>query len=280
MQTVRSIPEMQTLAAKLRAEGKTIALVPTMGCLHEGHLLLTELARTKASVVVVSIFVNPIQFGANEDYSRYPRTESADIAACSSRGVDIVFLPEAEAMFPAHFSTHVHEELCSHGLCGDFRPGHFRGVATVVAMLLNIVRPDVAVFGQKDAQQAAVLRKMSADLFLPVHIEIAPIVREPDGLAMSSRNRYLTVLQRKRAPELFAALKAGRAAAASGTRRALIVREAVSAHLSRFPDFRVQYIGVVDSVTMQPVDVVETGKTLLAAAVLLGTTRLIDNVLL
>lgn len=280
MQVIRSVHEMQSLAMQMRTQGKLIGFVPTMGCLHEGHLRLVDGAKDKADVVVVSIFVNPTQFGPNEDYERYPRVEAGDLAACEARGVNIVFIPDAAEMFPANFSTYVQDELCSRGLCGDFRPGHFRGVATVVLMLFNIVRPDTAIFGQKDAQQAAVLKKMVSDLFVPVTIELAPIAREEDGLAMSSRNRYLTAPQRKLAPELLAALNAGKAAVASGERRAKAVRDAVAAHLAQFPDFRLQYIGVVHAATMQPVEEIEPGKTLLAVAVFLGATRLIDNVLL
>ena len=281
MRIVRSICEMQTCAAQLRTQRKAVAFVPTMGCLHEGHLRLVDMAREQARAVVVSIFVNPVQFGPGEDFEKYPRTEVADIAACESRGVDVVFLPHAKEMFPPDFSTFVEETLCSTGLCGTFRHGHFRGVATVVLMLLNIVRPDVAIFGQKDAQQIAVLRKMVADLFLPVEIVTGPTVREMDGLALSSRNRYLSTEERAVAPELSAALEAGRRTALPGV-DATIVKEAVAAHLARFPLFRVQYIAFVDAVSMRPIDTVpsEREAALLAVAAHLGATRLIDNILI
>ena len=229
MQIVRSVREMQTLSAQVIAKGRRIGFVPTMGCLHEGHLRLVDVARGAADCVVVSIFVNPVQFGPGEDFARYPRTEARDVAACEGRGVDVVFMPVAGELFPEDFSTYANEELCSRGLCGEARPGHFRGVATVVLMLFNVVRPDVAVFGQKDAQQVAVIRKMARDWFLPVKIVVAPTVREGDGLALSSRNRYLSAEERVVAPGLFEALDAARVAVASGERRAAVVCEGVRA---------------------------------------------------
>ncbi|MDR2982165.1 MAG: pantoate--beta-alanine ligase [Puniceicoccales bacterium] len=278
MQVIHSIHEMQSLAIQMRTQGKLIGCVPTMGCLHEGHLRLVDIIKEKCDVVVLSIFVNPTQFGPNEDYERYPRAMESDLAMCEGRGVDIVFAPKAEEMYPANFSTYVNEELCSRGLCGDFRPGHFRGVATVVLMLFNIIRPDVAVFGQKDAQQVALIKKMVSDLFVPVTIQVAPIVREEDGLAKSSRNTYLSAPQRKVAPEIFAALQLARTTADGGEHRAKAVCDVVQAHLGKFPDFRPQYISIVDSTTMQPVEEITPGQTLLAVAVALGTTRLIDNI--
>ncbi|MDR1497139.1 MAG: pantoate--beta-alanine ligase [Puniceicoccales bacterium] len=286
MQIIRSVQEMQSRAAQLRTGGKSIGFVPTMGCLHEGHLGLIDIARREADVVVVSIFVNPTQFGPGEDFGNYPRTEDADIALCETRGAEIVFLPDAGSFYPSGFSTYIEEEFCSRGLCGAFRPGHFRGVATVVLMLFNIMRADVAVFGEKDAQQVAVVRKMAADLFLSTRIIAAPIVREEDGLALSSRNRYLSPEQRKTAPELFNALKAAVDSArlyGETARLRLVpvqkIKEAAAEHLANFPDFRVQYIDLVDRRTAQPVAFVEpgAGKTLIAAAVFLGKTRLIDN---
>lgn len=278
MQVIRSVHEMQSLAMQLRAQGKLIGFVPTMGSLHEGHLRLVDIAKEKTDVVVVSIFVNPAQFGPNEDFEKYPREEEADVEKCAGRGADIVFIPEAKEFYPANFSTYANEELCSRGLCGDFRPGHFRGVATVVLMLFNVVRPDLAVFGKKDAQQVAVLRKMVGDLFVPVAVVEAPIAREEDGLAMSSRNRYLSAEQRKTAPRLYATLQAAATAVAGGERRAKAVQEQVTAELSAGDAFRVQYASVVDAETMQPVEEITPGRTLLAVAAFLGVTRLIDNV--
>lgn len=278
MQVIRSVHEMQSLAMQLRTQGKLIGFVPTMGSLHEGHLRLVDIAKEKTDVVVVSIFVNPAQFGPNEDFEKYPREEEADVEKCAGRGADIVFIPEAKEFYPANFSTYANEELCSRGLCGDFRPGHFRGVATVVLMLFNVVRPDLAVFGKKDAQQVAVLRKMVGDLFVPVAVVEAPIAREEDGLAMSSRNRYLSAEQRKTAPRLYATLQAAATAVAGGERRAKAVQEQVTAELSAGDAFRVQYASVVDAETMQPVEEITPGRTLLAVAAFLGVTRLIDNV--
>jgi pantoate--beta-alanine ligase len=246
-----------------------------------------QIAKTKTDAVVVSIFVNPTQFGPGEDFAKYPRTEEADLVACKEAGVDAVFLPPVEEVFPADFSTFVSEEMCSQGLCGRFRPGHFRGVATIVLILFNIVRPNLAVFGQKDAQQVAVLRKMVADLFVPVEIVVAPIAREADGLARSSRNRYLSDAERALAPKLYEALQAGKAAADGGGKiSARIVKDAVGGHLARFPQFQIQYIELVNAGTMRPVDWLDMGgnrghkeKFLLALAVQLGTTRLIDNII-
>lgn len=286
MQIIRSARQMRELSKRLHASDKTLAFVPTMGCLHEGHLSLVQIAKEKADAVVVSIFVNPTQFGPGEDFAQYPRTEEADLAACEQAGVDAVFLPPVHELYPEGFSTYINEEQCSQGLCGEFRPGHFRGVATVVLMLFNIVVPDVAVFGQKDAQQVAVLRKMVADLLVPVEIITAPIAREADGLARSSRNRYLSAEDRALAPEIYRALQVGKAAAVdAGTRvSARVVKNAVAGHLARFPQFRVQYTALVDAATMRPVDTLEgdfsrwgKGKFLLAIAVYLGGTRLIDN---
>jgi pantoate--beta-alanine ligase len=268
------------LSAQMVSQGRRIGFVPTMGCLHEGHLRLVDIAREASDCVVVSVFVNPSQFGPGEDFSRYPRTEEADVAACAGRGADLVFMPAAGEMFPADFSTYAGEELCSRGLCGEARPGHFRGVATVVLMLFQIVRPALAVFGQKDAQQVAVIRKMVRDWFLPVEIVVAPTVREVDGLALSSRNRYLSAEERAAAPGLFAALEAGRAAVASGERSAAVVCGRVRARIEGAKGFRVQYVAAVDAVTMAPVDGVTPGGTLLVAAAFLGAPRLIDNVLL
>jgi pantoate--beta-alanine ligase len=288
MEIIRSVREMREFSAKARAKGKTIGLAPTMGCLHAGHLSLLRAAKNEADTVVASIFVNPVQFGPGEDFAQYPRTEQADLDACREAGADAVFLPTATEMFPAGFSTYVNEEQRALGLCGAVRPGHFRGVATVVLMLFNIVRPDVAVFGQKDAQQVAVLRKMAADLFVPVRIATAPIVREADGLALSSRNRYLSAADRALAPQLHDALLAGAAAARDGGpgTSARAIEGAVAAHLARHPQFRTQYIALVDADTMRPLANArpDAGRNatrpLLAAAVFLGATRLIDNILL
>lgn len=277
MLTLHDPKEMQSHALALRAAGRRIAFVPTMGALHEGHLRLVDQARGRGDVVVVSIFVNPIQFGPKEDFSKYPRTLEADKAACERRGVDIVFAPAADAMYAPDFSTHVDEDLCSRGLCGELRPGHFRGVATVVTMLFNLVQPHVAIFGAKDAQQCAVIRKMVSDLHMPVEIIVAGTVREEDGLALSSRNRYLSPESRACAPALYAALCAARDAVRGGETSAEKVKAAFAAKLAAEPRFRLQYFELCDARTMRPLATVTPGKTIGLCAAHLGETRLIDN---
>lgn len=269
---------MQALGAQLQAKKKTVALVPTMGCLHRGHRCLIEVAQERAQVVVVSVFVNPVQFGPGEDFDKYPRTEAEDIAMCKKLGVNILFMPSAGEMFPPYFSSGVEERQCSTGLCGAFRPGHFRGVATVVLMLFNIVRPQIAIFGQKDIQQAAMVSKMIVDFFVPVAVFIMPTIRELDGLALSSRNRYLSEEERKVASQLFVALNAAYQVAKPGV-KAKVLTDIVAAHLARFSLFRVQYIELVDSAFMSPIEaVLERLDCMLIAAAYLGTTRLIDNI--
>ena len=269
---------MQALADKLRAKEQRIGFVPTMGALHAGHLSLVKLARAKADVVVVSIFVNPTQFGPSEDYSNYPRPLEHDLELCAEAGVDAIFLPPVAEIYPKGCSTFVVEEAVSRPLEGASRPTHFRGVATVVAKLFNIVRPHIAVFGQKDAQQVAVLKRIVADLHLPVKFVIAPIVREPDGLAMSSRNRYLTALQREDAVVISRALRRAQEMVAGGERRDdRLIAEAT--HLiSQKRRVRVIYVALVDKDTFEPLREVMPGKTLLAIAVWVDEVRLIDNV--
>ena len=252
-----------------------VVLVPTMGALHAGHAALIDAARAHAGrdgTVVVSIFVNPTQFGPNEDLAKYPRTLEADLELCATHGADAVFAPSADEMYPAGDSTLVDETTLSRGLCGAQRPGHFRGVCTVVAKLFNILRPDAAVFGEKDYQQLAVIRRMTHDLFLGIDIIGHPTVREADGLALSSRNRYLGADERKRA----AAFPAALSAAARETDPALIVAKAtelVTAGTGSAP----QYVAVVDAETLEPLEALDR-PAVLAAAVKIGETRLIDNV--
>lgn len=280
MQIIHDPREMRRTALALRAAGRRIAFVPTMGALHEGHMRLVDEARLRGDFVVVSVFVNPTQFGPQEDFSQYPRTLDADAALCRERGADCVFAPPSDGMYAPDFSTYVNEELCSRGLCGDFRPGHFRGVATVVTMLFNIVQPHAAIFGAKDGQQCAVIRKMVDDLFIPVEIVVVETVREADGLALSSRNRYLTPELRAKAPALYRALLAAKSAVASGERDPGAVRAVFEKNLSGEPAFRLQYFTLSDARTMTPVTRVEPGKTLAAVAAHLGETRLIDNLTL
>jgi pantoate--beta-alanine ligase len=280
MQIIHDPREMQRAALALRAAGRRIAFVPTMGALHEGHMRLVDEAKRRGDFVVVSVFVNPTQFGPKEDFSKYPRTLDADATLCRERGADCVFAPPSDGMYAADFSTYVNEELCSQGLCGDFRPGHFRGVATVVTMLFNIVQPHVAIFGAKDGQQCAVIRKMVDDLFMPVEIIVADTVREVDGLALSSRNRYLSPEMRAKAPALYRALLAAKDAVASGEYDAGAVRAVFERSLLGEPAFRLQYFTLSDSRTMAPVTTVTPGKTLAVVAAYLGETRLIDNLAL
>jgi pantoate--beta-alanine ligase len=277
MQIITSITEMQSAAIALRTQGKLIGLVPTMGALHDGHLKLIDAAKEHADVVIVSLFVNPTQFGANEDFSKYPRTFESDAAACEQRGVDIIFAPKKDDIYPPGFSTYVTEERLSKGLCGISRPGHFRGVCTVVNILFNITRPDVAVFGQKDAQQGAIIKKMVADLWLPISVIVVPTVREPDGLAMSSRNRYLTEEQRAEARKIIAALREGKRLVDEGIRSVDRVLAEVTHLLSQSRRLRVIYVALVERVTLAPAREVVPGKCLLATAVWVNDVRLIDN---
>ncbi len=278
MQVIESPEEMQSWAIRMRGKGKLLALVPTMGALHEGHLSLIDVARQKADLTVVSLFVNPTQFGPNEDFSKYPRQMEADVQACEERGADIVFAPSRDAIYPPDFSTYVNEEFVSKHLCGLTRPGHFRGVTTVVTILFNLCRPDVAVFGQKDAQQCAILKKMAKDLFMPVEIIAAPIVREESGLALSSRNRYLEPSRLTEAAKIQQALKTGQDLVKKGSTSVDRVKAEVTHLLTQSRMLRIIYIEIVDRETMHPVREIVPGKCLLATAVWLEETRLIDNV--
>jgi pantoate--beta-alanine ligase len=279
MQIIRTPEEMQQAALGLRRGGRRIGLVPTMGFLHEGHLSLIRIARAHSNVVVVSIFVNPTQFGPNEDLAKYPRDFERDEVLCRQAGADIVFYPSAEDLYlPAH-SVYVVEESLSRGLCGATRPGHFRGVATVVAKLFNIVRPDVAVFGEKDGQQLRVIRRMTRDLNFPVEIVPGPTVREPDGLAMSSRNAYLSPGERRQALCLRRALDRAEQMARNGERDAGKIRAAMQQVVAEAPLAKVDYIEIVDDATLEPVPTLDR-PALTALAVFIGRTRLIDNTVL
>ena len=279
MQIIQSPVEMQCVALQLRREGHAIGFVPTMGFLHEGHMSLIRLARKESDTCVVSIFVNPTQFAPGEDLSRYPRNFERDEALCRAEGTDIVFYPSAEQMYRPDHSVTVVEESLSRGLCGASRPGHFRGVATVVAKLFNQVLPHVAVFGEKDAQQLRVIRRMVRDLDFPVRIIPGPIVREPDGLAMSSRNVYLSPYERQEALCLRRALDRAEALFAGGERQTVRLKEALSAVLAGAPSARMDYIELVDDATLAPVSEIRA-PCLVALAVFIGKTRLIDNTVL
>ena len=265
-------------AARLSLDG-TVGLVPTMGYLHEGHLSLIRQAKEECQHVVVSIFVNPIQFGVNEDLSKYPRDLDRDLSLIEPLGVDLVWNPTAEIMYPPSYQTWVEVEAITRLLEGAMRPTHFKGVTTVVAKLFNAVQPHKAYFGQKDAQQAAVIRQMVRDLNFPIDIVVCPIVREADGLAMSSRNKYLEGDDRKAATVLFRALSAAKSAYEEGERNAEKLRGKMKKVLESEPRAQIQYVSCADYDSLEELDVVK-GKTLLSMAVLLGKTRLIDNFVL
>ncbi|MCS7159434.1 MAG: pantoate--beta-alanine ligase, partial [Gemmatales bacterium] len=262
-----------------RRDGRCIGFVPTMGALHEGHASLIRAARRDTDFVVVSIFVNPTQFGPNEDYQRYPRTPEADWALCRQEGVDLVFNPSVEEMYPAGFCTWVEVTGLQDVLCGRSRPGHFRGVATVVLKLFNIVQPDIAYFGQKDAQQARIIRQLVRDLNVPVEIRVCPIVRAADGLALSSRNAYLAPQERHRATVLYRALQTAQKLVSQGERDALLVRQRLVELISATPGATLDYAEIVDPETLRPVTQI-TQPVLAALAVRIGSTRLIDNMIL
>jgi len=272
-----TIAGLRAAVREARGQGKTIGVVPTMGALHEGHASLIRQARVETGYVVVTVFVNPIQFDRPEDLARYPRDLATDVKLCERMGANAVFAPEAEEMYPGKLMTSVEVTGVSDKLEGEFRPGHFKGVATVVAKLLNIVAADRAYFGEKDAQQLAVIQKMALDLNLPSDIVPVATVRERDGLALSSRNRLLTEEQRRMASALYRALSAARDKIQGGGSPAE-AREAAILMLAGTPEIQVQYLEVADAATMQPVETIE-GPVRVAAAVWLGKVRLIDNVL-
>lgn len=275
MMVIHTPEEMQRWAMRQRAQGLRIGLVPTMGYLHSGHLSLVTAAKQRADAVVVSLFVNPVQFGPNEDFSKYPRDEARDLALCREAGVAAVFVPPVSAMYAPDASVFVTEERLGNGLCGARRPGHFRGVCTVVGKLFNLALPHVAVFGQKDYQQAAVIRRMVRDLNFPLEIVVAPIVREADGLAMSSRNVYLSGDERARALGLSRALQVASEAVAAGPCAADAVRGRMSEVLERHA-LKIDYVEIVDAETLEPVAQAVCGNVALVAAYC-GKTRLIDN---
>jgi len=278
MNITREIPATRAAVAAARQAGRTIGFVPTMGALHAGHLSLIEAGRRDGTFVVVSIFVNPTQFGPNEDYTRYPRDEAGDLEKCRAAGADLVFIPTVEVMYEPDAATTVRVARLTETLCGPCRPGHFDGVATVVTKLFNIVQPDRAYFGQKDAQQLAVIRRMTRDLNMPIEIVGCPTVREPDGLAMSSRNLLLSPEERRRAPTLYRALCAARDRILRGERDCQVLVAEIQSILATINPTRVDYVSIVDADSLQPVTRVER-PVLIALAVRLGATRLIDNVL-
>ena len=280
MEILRTVAELRAWSRLQRNDGgKTVGLVPTMGALHAVHASLIRAAAASCERVAVSIFVNPTQFGPNEDFNRYPRTFEADCALAEAEGADVVFAPSVEELYPAGVATFVEVEGLSDRLDGESRPRHFRGVATVVAKLLIAAEPDQAFFGQKDAAQVAVLRRMVTDLRLATEIVVCPIVREPDGLALSSRNVYLSEEEREWALTLSRAVRQAEALFASGERRAAKFTQNARMTFAEMPQIRVDYIALVDWATLEPVEIVAPG-SLFAVAAWVGSTRLIDNAIL
>ena len=277
MYVAQTIAQMKQCVAQAREKGQTIGLVPTMGALHAGHVSLVEAAAAACDFVVVSIFVNPTQFGSGEDFEQYPRPIEKDFGICEQHGVDVVFAPSANEMYPRLQVAWVDVEKLTEPLCGRSRPGHFRGVTTVCTKLFNIVQCDMAFFGQKDAQQAAVIRRMAVDLNMPLKIVVCPTVREPDGLAMSSRNQYLSPQHRKDATIIYKALQKGREMILAGSTEPLQIVDRMNAILAQVPALRSEYVSIVDAATLEQVDPLR-GKVLVAIAARIGSTRLIDNV--
>lgn len=279
MKLITNIDEMRQFSRDAKKKGKSIAFVPTMGYLHQGHASLLKKARGVGDVLVMSIFVNPTQFGQSEDYAAYPRDMARDMALAEANKVDVVFYPAVQEMYPHGFQTYVDMEGLSNHLCGLSRPGHFRGVATVVAKLFNIVQPDKAVFGEKDYQQVVIIKKMSQDLNMGIDIISMPIVREADGLAMSSRNSYLNKEERTAAVCLYNAIKKGRGIFDNGVRNANVILKEARGVIEAEPLAAIDYIKICDTNTLEDLDVIHNN-ALLALAVKIGKTRLIDNCIL
>ena len=280
MKLIRSIPQLRQWISQAQQKRKAIGFVPTMGALHTGHLSLVHQARRivgKNGWVVVSIFVNPTQFNQKSDFLKYPKPLTADAALCRSAGVDLLFAPTAKALYPSDFSTWVEEKALSLPLCGKSRPGHFRGVCTVVLKLFNLVQPHAAIFGQKDAQQAAVICRMARDLNIPIQIITAPIVRKPNGLAMSSRNQHLSRQERLRSSTIYRSLCFARSAFYQGVRNAAVLKKLVRYRLTKTPGLRIDYLELVNPETLKSVSRSSKGD-LFAIAVWIGKTRLIDNI--
>jgi pantoate--beta-alanine ligase len=279
MHICRTALETRAVSRAARIAGKNIGFVPTMGALHAGHLSLVRAAKQQADVVFVSIFVNPTQFGPNEDFSKYPRTFERDCELLQQEGVDLVFAPSVDEIYPQGAATYVTVEGLSEKLDGVSRPGHFRGVSTVVSKLFHIIEPDLAFFGQKDAAQVAIIRRMVRDLKIPTQIVVCPIVREPDGLAMSSRNAYLSADERKRALVLRQSLLHAEHFFSKGERRATELVKHAKDVFAKEPSVRLDYFQVVDPDTLESIDTI-SGCALVAVAAYVGTTRLIDNIIL
>lgn len=277
MKIIGSVAAMQAESEALRHNGQSIGFVPTMGYLHEGHLSLLRIARQRADVTVMSIFVNPTQFGPNEDLERYPRNFERDERLARKEGCDILFYPTVEEMYPEPYRTYVTVEEITQVLCGKSRPTHFRGVTTIVAKLFNIVKPNFAVFGQKDAQQAIIIKQMVRDLNFDLEILTGPIVREPDGLAMSSRNVYLSAEERKDALKLYQSLTKAKKLIEGGERDAARIKKNIEHILRQGKSAKIDYIEIVDTSNLKSMEKIQ-GEVLIALAVFIGKTRLIDNI--
>ena len=279
MKIIRLIKEMSNFSCLSRQKGKTIGFIPTMGALHAGHLSLIRCARKENDLVVVSIFVNPSQFGPKEDFKKYPRNLKKDAALCKNEGVDVIFYPLVTGIYPAGFKTYVEVKELSDMLCAKSRPGHFKGVATVVTKLFNIVLPDTAYFGQKDAQQAVIIKRVVMDLNLAVRIKVMPIIREKDGLAMSSRNAYLDKKERKSAAVLYMGLKKAEGLIKKGAVNPQYIIRRMKNIIEKERAVKIDYISIVDAEDLRPLKRIK-GKILLALAVRIGKVRLIDNLII
>jgi pantoate--beta-alanine ligase len=277
---IRTVSEMKNFSITYQKSGKTVGLVPTMGALHNGHLSLVDIAKSKSDLTVMSIFVNPTQFGPSEDFRKYPRTFDMDCEKAQAAGCDIVFAPTDKEMYPLHYNTYVSVENITDRLCGASRPGHFRGVATVVLKLFNIIMPQTAVFGQKDAQQVIVIKRMIHDLNLSIKIKAAPIIRDEDGLAMSSRNAYLTNDERREASIIYSGLRKALSDSNGGERNASKLKDTLKREYEKIADIlSVEYIEIVDLTNVQPLDIIpDTALIAVACRTKQSNTRLIDNI--
>lgn len=279
MKITHSVKEMSDITKRIRQKGESVGLVPTMGALHEGHLSLIRRAGKESDYVVVSIFVNPKQFSPREDFRRYPRSLGRDSKLCKKEGVDTIFSPVAENIYPGNYKTYVDVKDLSSRLCAKFRPGHFEGVATIVTKLFNIVNPDIAYFGQKDAQQSIIIKKMAQDLNMPVKIKVLPTIRERDGLAMSSRNSYLSQVERQDAAVLYQALKLAKKLIREEELDPSKIIRKMRQLINEKKSARIQYIEIVEPENLMPLDRIK-GKVLIALAVFINKTRLIDNIII
>ncbi len=279
MRIIRSVGQMQKTISKLKQQGKRIGFVPTMGYLHEGHLSLIRRCRKENDIVVISIFVNPTQFGPKEDFRQYPRDFQRDYRLAKREHVDIIFFPSRTAMYPPKYKTYIEVQGLGEILCGKFRPGHFRGVTTIVGKLLNIVMPTTLYLGQKDAQQAVIIQQMISDLHFPVKVRVRPIVRERDGLAMSSRNKYLSKTERQRATALYTALMAAKDMIRKGEKKTKRLRQRMRHILVSAKIKKIDYIEFVNARTLEPVSIIH-GDVVIAIAAYVGKTRLIDNIII